>query len=142
METIKGLIVASEAEGELTEEGVYLPRYRYIETAKNLGTTFYPRAIEILQMLSAGGVIQIPASVADFQSQISSLLQTYFRGANLGAESRTRLFKLVWDLIGTPFASRHELYERFYSGDPIRNRASQYLSYDKSKLMAKIEKYL
>ncbi|MDQ0415985.1 4-hydroxyphenylacetate 3-monooxygenase [Croceifilum oryzae] len=142
VETIHACIIASEAEGAMTEEGIFLPRATAIDTAKNLGTTFYPRAVEILQLIAAGGVIQIPSSVQDFQSPISDLMNQYFRGADVDAEKRTKLFKLAWDVIGTPFASRSELYERFYSGDPIRNRAGQYLSYDKDKLTNMIDKYL
>jgi 4-hydroxyphenylacetate 3-monooxygenase len=141
-ETIKGLILASELDGESLEQDLYLPRFSYIESARNLGTAFYPRGIEILQLIAAGGLIQLPARMEDFQSPISSLMNLYYGGAGVDAEKRTKLFKLAWDLIGTPFASRHELYERFYAGDPIRNRASEYLSYDREHLLNRIDKYL
>ncbi|SDX16433.1 4-hydroxyphenylacetate 3-monooxygenase [Marininema mesophilum] len=141
-QTLKGLILAAEIEGEVDEEGIYLPSFSYIESGRNLGTTFYPRTIEILQRISAGGNLQVPSSLKDFSTEISPLMKTYFRGADIDAEGRTKLMKLAWDLIGTPFASRHSLYEHFYAGDPIRNRASQYLSYNKGKLIAKVEKYL
>jgi 4-hydroxyphenylacetate 3-monooxygenase len=52
---------------------------------------------------------------------ISRLLQLYFEGASVGAEQKVKLFKLAWDLIGSPLDSRHELYERFYTGDPVRS---------------------
>ncbi|MGR5874801.1 4-hydroxyphenylacetate 3-hydroxylase C-terminal domain-containing protein [Bacillus pacificus] len=38
---------------------------------------------------------------------------------NIDAEQRTKLFKLAWDIIGSPLGSRHELYERFFAGDPM-----------------------
>lgn len=31
-------------------------------------------------------------------------------------------------------SSRHELYEIFYSGDPVRAYAAQYLGYDQTRL--------
>ncbi|MFC4076033.1 4-hydroxyphenylacetate 3-hydroxylase family protein [Salinithrix halophila] len=142
VETIHAILLAAESEGRSIEDGVYLPRFSAIETGRNLGAFYYPRAIEILQLIAAGGLIQVPASIEDFQSALSPLMKTYFRGANLQAEKRVRLFKLAWDVIGSPFASRHELYERFYAGDPIRNRAAQYLSSNKRLLLTKIEKYL
>jgi len=35
----------------------------------------------------------------------------------IDAEERVKLFKLVWDAIGSEFGGRHELYERNYAGN-------------------------
>ena len=42
-----------------------------------------------------------------------------------GLDERVKLFKLVWDAVGTEFAGRHVQYERFYSGSPavVKNYA-------------------
>lgn len=97
---------------------------------------------EILQLIGAGGFIQLPSSVEDFQSPLSHLLERYFKGANISAEYKTKLFKLAWDIIGSPLGSKHELYERFCAGDPIRNIAKQYINYDKSTLKNRLNKFL
>ncbi|MDP1417141.1 4-hydroxyphenylacetate 3-hydroxylase N-terminal domain-containing protein [Peribacillus simplex] len=142
IETIRALLIASEREGKLDQYQTFIPNFTFIETARNLGTKYYPRAIELLQLIGAGGFIQIPSSVQDFQSPLSDLLKKYFKGANLEAEKRTKLFKLAWDLVGSPLGSRHELYERFYAGDPMRNIANQYNNYDKKRFKQMLEKYL
>ncbi|QGQ45252.1 4-hydroxyphenylacetate 3-hydroxylase family protein [Metabacillus sediminilitoris] len=142
VKTIRGLLIASECQGKVDEYGTFLPDFSYIETARNLGAKYYPRAIEILQLIGAGGFIQLPSSVFDFEGPLSPLLKEYFKGATIDAENRTKLFKLAWDLIGSPLGSRHELYERFYAGDPIRNIANQYNNYDKSSLKKLVEKYI
>lgn len=142
VETIRALLVASEREGDFDEHKTYLPNFKYIETARNLGAKYYPRAIEILQLIGAGGFIQIPSRIDDLQSPISNLLKKYFKGTNITAEQKTKLFKLAWDIIGSPLGSRHELYERFYAGDPIRNIANQYISYDKCKFKNMLKKFL
>jgi len=142
VETIRALLIASEREGSLDQYQTFIPNFTYIETARNLGSKYYPRALEILQLIGAGGFIQLPSSVQDFQSPLSDLLKKYFNGANLDAEKRTKLFKLAWDLVGSPLGSRHELYERFYAGDPIRNIANQYNNYDKQRFKQILEKYL
>ncbi|WP_281996235.1 4-hydroxyphenylacetate 3-hydroxylase C-terminal domain-containing protein, partial [Bacillus thuringiensis] len=134
--------IAAEVEGTTNETKTYLPNFKYIETARNLGSKYYPRAIEILQLIGAGGFIQLPSSSNDFQSPIADLLKKYFKGTNIDAEQRTKLFKLAWDIIGSPLGSRHELYERFYAGDPIRNTATQYVNYDKNHFKKMISKYL
>ena len=45
----------------------------------------------------------------------------------LGAVERLKLYKLVWDLIGSEFAGRHMLYEKFYAGNSIivRNQSDR-----------------
>ncbi|UIJ69604.1 4-hydroxyphenylacetate 3-hydroxylase (plasmid) [Bacillus cereus] len=142
IEVIRSLLLAAEREGEINECNVYIPNFKYIETARNLGPKYYPRAIEILQLIGAGGFIQLPSSINDFQSPLAPLLKKYFKGANISADKKTKLFKLAWDIIGSPLGSRHELYERFYAGDPIRNMANQYINYDKSKLKSMVNKFL
>ncbi|ONG59663.1 4-hydroxyphenylacetate 3-hydroxylase family protein [Bacillus cereus] len=142
IETIRALLIAAEVEGTTNETKTYLPNFKYIETARNLGSKYYPRAIEILQLIGAGGFIQLPSSSNDFQSPIADLLKKYFKGTNIDAEQRTKLFKLAWDIIGSPLGSRHELYERFYAGDPIRNTATQYVNYDKNHFKKMLSKYL
>ena len=47
--------------------------------------------------------------------------------ARKAALERFKLYKLVWDLIGSEFAGRHMLYERFYAGNTIivRNQSDR-----------------
>ncbi|MEK8126722.1 4-hydroxyphenylacetate 3-hydroxylase N-terminal domain-containing protein [Paenibacillus filicis] len=144
--TVRGLLVASEAEAKPDASGILVPAYSYIETAKNIGSTFYPRAIEILQQVGGGGFMQPPSGFANFEGPFASLVERYFEGANVGAAKKVQLFKLAWDLVGSQLGSRHELYERFYAGDPIRGYANQYIGEPKAyytdpvwKLLAETE---
>lgn len=129
VETIHALLLTAEREGKRNEYNLYLPNLKYIETARDLGPKYYPRAIEILQFAGAGGFIQLTSSIRNFQSPLSHLLNKHFKGANISADKKTKLFKLAWDILSSPLGSRHELYERFYAGDPIRNIANQYINY-------------
>jgi 4-hydroxyphenylacetate 3-monooxygenase len=106
----------------------------YIDSARNIGTKYYPRAVEILQQVGGGGFVQTPSSMEDFYGPISKQMHLYFEGSSVSAEKKVQLFKLAWDLIGSPFGSRHELYERFYAGDPVRAYANQYVNSEKEKL--------
>lgn len=143
LETIKALLLASEARGKTNSHGTFLPDLVPIETARNLGPRYYPRAIEIISQIGAGGFMQVPSKLEKLQDQgeLNGLIQSYYRGANVDAESRIRLFRLAWDLIGSPLGSRHELYERFYLGDPVRTYANQYLHYDKERLQSRIHDF-
>jgi 4-hydroxyphenylacetate 3-monooxygenase len=78
----------------------------------------YPRFRELIELVAAGGLIQIPSSAKDFASpELRPFLDQYYKGANMDAEQRVKLSKLVWDAIGTEFGGRHELYERNYAGN-------------------------
>lgn len=138
VQTIKGLVIAAEAEAKADEFGNWLPAFSYIETARNLGSRYYPRALEIIQTIGAGGFFQVPSTYSEMEGPLEPFIQKYLQGASSTADEKVRLFKLAWDIIGSPLASRHELYERFYAGDPVRNLASQYVNFDKDKLTSRV----
>jgi len=143
IDTIKALLIASEAQAKPDPEtGMWLPEATFIDTARSIGTKLYPRAIEILQQVGGGGFVQTPAAISQFDGPLGDLLNRYFEGVSVGAEQKVRLFKLAWDLIGSPLGSRHELYERFYAGDPVRSYANQYLGSDKASLVDPVWKLL
>ncbi|MFC4101542.1 4-hydroxyphenylacetate 3-hydroxylase family protein [Paenibacillus xanthanilyticus] len=142
IDVIKALMFAAEAKAVPDPSGVLVPELSYIESARSLGTKYYPRAIEILQQVGAGGFVQTPSGVEDFYGPISGLMHRYFEGAGVSAEKKVGLFKLAWDLIGSPLGARHLLYERFYAGDPVRGLANHYNRYDKTSLTEPIWKLL
>jgi len=142
MQTIEGLIIASEAQAKSDAHGNWLPSFQFIETARNLGSRYYPRAVEILKTIAAGGLIQIPSGNFDRNEPLRPLLDKYLGGTTMQASEKIRLFQLAWDITGSPLGARHDLYERFYAGDPIRNRANQYVQYDKEALKKKLEPWL
>ncbi|MFB6367786.1 4-hydroxyphenylacetate 3-hydroxylase family protein [Paenibacillus elgii] len=142
IESIRALVLASEREASLDSYGNFLPNFRYIETARNLGTRYYPRAIEILKQIGAGGYFQMPSSMGDMRGTLSALTEKYLQGTNMEAMERVKLFKLAWDLVGSPLGSRHELYERYYAGDPVRLFANQYINYDKTRVMHKVNELI
>jgi anthranilate 3-monooxygenase (FAD) / 4-hydroxyphenylacetate 3-monooxygenase len=89
----------------------------------------YPRIIEVLQTIGAGGLLMMPTA-ADFSSQVAGDVRRYYQGAGgVSAEDRIRIFKLAWDLAGDAFGMRAMQYERYYAGDPVRLVAGNYLSY-------------
>jgi aromatic ring hydroxylase len=96
-----------------------------------------------MQLLHGGGLMYQPASVDVFDSPLSGDVSRYYRGATLGAEEKIKLFKAAAELAVSGFGGRHELYERFYSGDPFILRVmTQYQSYDKSEAVALARKLL
>ena len=74
--------------------------------------------------------MQMPATFDSFDGPTGADLEKYYRGAHVPAREKVRLFKLAWDLVGTDFGARHELYEMFYAGDPSMITASLHREFD------------
>ncbi|AJY76908.1 4-hydroxyphenylacetate 3-hydroxylase family protein [Paenibacillus beijingensis] len=140
LESVQALLLSAEHRSKLHPLGVWVPEMQPILTAKNLGNRYYPRALEILQQLSGAGMLQVPSTLAELNGPLGPQLQNVYRGADRNAEDRVKLLKLAWELTGSGLGARHELYERFYAGDPVRTYAGQYVEYDKQPLLDKVGK--
>jgi 4-hydroxyphenylacetate 3-monooxygenase len=96
-----------------------LPNLEYGMAYRVFSTIAYPRVKEIIENDLASGLIYLNSHAVDFKSpEIRPLLEKYVRGSNgYAAVDRVKLLKLLWDAMATEFGSRHELYERNYSGN-------------------------
>ena len=54
------------------------------------------------------------------------------------SRSRIRLFRLAFDAAVSSFSGRQQLYERYYSGDPVRLAGMLYSLYDRNEYMQRI----
>ncbi len=133
VELTRSCIRHAEYEHVPTRVGTIMPAYRPLQTLRTMLPVMYPRVIELLQTICAGGLMMMPTA-ADFSSAIGADVAKYYQGAEgMSAEERVRLYKLAWDLCGDSFGSRQVQYERYYAGDFYRNTAANYLNYDKSE---------
>ena len=57
---------------------------------------------------------------------------------NADAATRIKLFRLAFDAAVSSFSGRQQLYERYYSGDPVRLAGTLYSLYDKDTHMDRI----
>ena len=129
IELAKSCMIRSEVEFEKTAAGTIRAGFTPLQTLRGLMSKAYPRIIEILQTIGAGGLLMMPTA-ADFASEVGDDVRRYYVGAgDISAEERVRVFKLAWDLAGDAFGMRAMQYERYYAGDPFRLVASNYLSY-------------
>lgn len=98
--------------------GYVAPAHRPLWAYRVLAPLIYPRLKELIQLVAAGGLIQIPSSAKDFLNpELRPFIDQYYKGAGVDAEQRVKLSKLAWDAIGSEFGGRHELYERNYAGN-------------------------
>lgn len=79
----------------------------------------YGRIKELIERHVASGLIYLPASALDFESEaVRPYLERFVRGSNgYAAIDRVKLLKLLWDAVGSEFGGRHELYETNYAGN-------------------------
>lgn len=103
--------------------GSVVPALEYATLIRLFGTQAFPKAREIFTELLGGAPLVAPASHRDLlNDELRPLIDRYYRGSTGSAHDRIKLFKLIWDAVGSEFGSRHAWYEVNYGGnqDQIR----------------------
>jgi len=95
-----------------------MPKLEYASTLRLFSTMAWPRVTAVFETILGGAPIVTPSSRLDLKNPaLRPFLDQYYRGSDSSAAERIKLFKLIWDTIGTEFGGRHEIYERNYSGN-------------------------
>ena len=128
--SFRAAFYGAEALARPGPNGVWSVHQPYLAAAHLRAPRVYPRLVEVIQTLAAGGFFYAPTE-ADLASDVlRPYLDTYVKGRpGVTAEERIGLFKLAWDATGDAFGSRMLQYAKFYSGDPVRNWAGWYLGF-------------
>src|SRR5690606_6405944 len=106
-------------------------------TVRMMFPKMFIRMCEIIQLLGAGGIAGVP-SYAQLSSPIADDIATYYQAANADAKARIKLFRLAFDAAVSSFSGRQQLYERFYTGDPVRLAGQLYGLYGKDDYIERI----
>jgi 4-hydroxyphenylacetate 3-monooxygenase len=121
---------ASEADASPGPFGTMTPAAMPLWTVRMMFSDMFRRMCEIIQILGAGGLVAVP-SHAELGGPAAEDVATYFQGVNADAPTRIKLFRLAFDAAVSSFSGRQQLYERYYSGDPIRLAGTLYGLYEK-----------
>jgi aromatic ring hydroxylase len=78
-------------------------------------------------------------SYAEFTGPVAADVQSFAQAANADAPTRV---KLAYDTAVSSFSGRQQLYERYYSGDPVRLAGAWYAMYDKGPHITRIHTML
>jgi 4-hydroxyphenylacetate 3-monooxygenase len=141
LETVRSFLRAAEADaGPYLGDGIWLAADPCL-ALRHSWPDMYDRVVAILQQMAAAGLMLTPTE-ADMNSEMRPMIDKFFQGANIDAKERVRLFRTVWDLIGTQSGSRSTLYERFFNGDVVRLRQGRYQSYDYSKAIQSYQSFV
>lgn len=130
LETFRAAFYGAEALAQPSANGVWSVHQPYLAAAHLRAPRVYPRLVEIIQSLAAGGFFYAPTEADLANDTLRPYLDKYVKGRpGVSAEERIGLFKLAWDATGDAFGSRMLQYAKFYSGDPVRNWAGWYLGF-------------
>ncbi|MCC3860198.1 4-hydroxyphenylacetate 3-monooxygenase, oxygenase component [Pseudemcibacter aquimaris] len=140
VEMVRSIIVAAHAEAKETH-GIWAPNPAPYAALRLRYPDMYQRMCEIIRILGAGGLVAVP-SYAEFDSDTAKYVEKYFQSANGSSRERTKLFRLAADASMSTFAGRQQLYERYYSGDPVRAAAIMYNNADKEPNKKRIWEFL
>ena len=141
VETMKALLSSSSANGRLNEWGLFAPDFTPLNTARNLWPRVAPSLVTVVKQIGASGLIATPPEKT-MGSPIRPDVDKYYQSKLADADERLRMFKLAWDVTGSSFGGRQELYERFFFGDPVRMASAYYSWYDKEPYKQRVREFL
>ncbi|MEA2246727.1 MAG: 4-hydroxyphenylacetate 3-monooxygenase [Solirubrobacteraceae bacterium] len=136
---VEGMVLAAESTAAADEFGICRPNRRFLYGAMGLQAELYPRVLHVLRELSGAGVIGTASSYRDLVSPVTEPdMSGFLAESHEDLVARTKLFKLVWDAIGSEFAGRHHQYEMFYAGAPFvaRGYAQRNYGFDEAQALA------
>ena len=140
-EFVRACLRASEVDAKPNAAGYMTPASMPLWTVRTMFPKMFVRMCEIIQMLGAGGLVAVP-SYAETTSPVWADVEKYFQSANSDSRTRIKLFRLAFDAAVSSFAGRQQLYERYYSGDPVRLAATLYSIYDRDGYIDRISRLL
>lgn len=143
VESIRALLISAEHNFEVIPSGEARPAAQPLDTIRTLLPRAYPKAVETIQIIGAGGLLMSPTAADINNPLLRDDIDKYYSGRpGVSGIGRVQLFKLAWDLCGEAFGQRLVQYERYYAGDPVRMIATRYTNYPKNELFAMVDRVL
>jgi 4-hydroxyphenylacetate 3-monooxygenase oxygenase component len=127
-EMVRAAVLAAEHDAVPGPGGTLVPNPRYLGQKRFYFLESFPRLLEIVRTLGAGGLMMTPSD-AEVRGARAADVDRYYQAASLPAARRVELFALAQDAACSGFAGRNVLYERFFAGDPWRLGALAATSY-------------
>ncbi|CAN5541937.1 4-hydroxyphenylacetate 3-monooxygenase, oxygenase component [soil metagenome] len=141
LESMRGLRLAALHGAEIDQWGLMTPARGPLDAARNLYPKLYPRFGEIIQQISASGLMAAP-TLADIEAPWGEEFTKFFSAARAEPRERIALFRLAWDTAISSFGSRQALYERFFFGDPVRMAGALFNTYDREPYMERVRAFI
>ena len=126
--TIGGLVQGQIEAWEEWPQGYATPNRRIMYAALNWCQEHHSEIVDMLRTLLGGIPLLMPASIDVLSdANLGNIFERGWKTPSIAATERHKLYKLAWDLVGTEFAGRHMLYEKFYAGNSlvVRNQSDR-----------------
>jgi 4-hydroxyphenylacetate 3-monooxygenase len=118
--TIGGLVQGQIEAWEAWPEGYATPNRRIMYAALNWCQEHHTEIVDMLRTLLGGIPLLMPASIDVMTDDtLRATFERWWKTASIEAVERHKLYKLAWDIVGSEFAGRHMLYEKFYAGNSL-----------------------
>jgi 4-hydroxyphenylacetate 3-monooxygenase len=141
LDTLESLAIAMVEGAEFDEKyGIWFPNKKAAMASLRLYPEYYASMMNHLMQLGASGYVGAPQE-RTFE-KLGTALEDYFRTTTTTGPDKVALFRMAWDVVGSGWGRRQELYERFFSGDLQRWKAFTYLASDKSHAVSMVERLL
>jgi 4-hydroxyphenylacetate 3-monooxygenase len=140
---VESMLQAQETQASIDSEGVVWPSKTALYAVMALQSEINPKLLNMARELAGGSIIMLPSTAKDFDNpEIAADLERYIASPGFPSRLRTQILKLVWDLIGTEFAGRHEQYEKFYGGASFLVKQNMARAYDFKAATGLVERAL
>lgn len=140
---VEGMVLAAESTAAVDDHGICRPNPRFLYGIMGLQAELYPRVLGVMRELSGAGVIGTASSYRDLATEeVRGELAGFLADSEEDLERRTKLFKLVWDAIGSEYGGRHHQYEMFYAGSPGLARGLAQRHYGLSEPVGFVDRFL
>jgi 4-hydroxyphenylacetate 3-monooxygenase len=126
--TIGGLVQGQIEAFEEWPPGYATPNRRIMYASLNWCQEHHSEIIDMLRTLLGGMPLLMPASIDVVTNEnLRSTFARWWKTPSIEALDRYKLYKLAWDIVGSEFAGRHMLYEKFYAGNSlvVRNQSDR-----------------
>jgi 4-hydroxyphenylacetate 3-monooxygenase len=144
IEQTRSCIVAGEAQAsEHGDTGYVVPDGDSMSAVTTSFPDMYPRIIEVVRDIGGSGLIGVPAwEDLEAENPLGGDVATYFRGKDMEARERMGIQKLAFELAIGGMGGREQLYERFYTGGPMRVKSNMFKNWEgKEELRERIREY-
>jgi 4-hydroxyphenylacetate 3-monooxygenase len=143
LQTLESLAIAA-VEGAFQDpnNGIWYPNIGACCAAQRLYPEFYPIMVNHLVHIGASGYFS--TTQEQTLDAMGIAIEEFYKGANSDAHEKVGLFRLGWDVAGSTWGRRQDLYERFFFGDPQQWKARVY-NFDlgnKASAMAMVKRIL
>lgn len=141
LQTLEALAIAL-VEGAIQDpsDGLWYPHPNTAWVSLRLYPEYYQNMINHLMQMGASGFVGLPQEQT--LESLGLAIEDYFKGATTSANEKVALFRMGWELAGSTWGRRQELYERFFFGDIQKWKTLTYLTVDKSQAIDMVKRML